>query len=522
MARRRPIQKATAKMTTLPAPVGGWNARDPVPEMKPTDAISMDNWLIDQFGDFRTRGGSLNFATNFTSAVETLMSYSPPSGISKLFASAGGNIYDITGGGTIGSAVVTGLVNSRLEYTNITTLGGSYLVVGNGAATPRVYNGTWASFTTTTGTAPITTFTSPTVMVSRLWWIENDSLNAWYGETASISGTLSKFPMGAVFTLGGELVAQAAWTRDGGSGPEDYTVFVSSRGEVLVYSGSDPTSATAWQKVGVFKIANPIGRRCVMKAGADLAILTTQGVVLLGQVLDSNVSGQSAVAVTNKVLGAFGNAATVGSSLFGWQMAEYANQGLIFVNVPIQEGSVYEQYVLTVAKGTWARFKGLNGTCWVWHENAMYFGGVLDLTTSRAAVIAYSPYLESDNGKRIDCFVQTAFTDLGSGQNKQFLMARPLMQGPKGYTPSLALKLEYDTSPPTIQNVAPVSQDNGIPFWGVWEWDTQYWGYVRVPTAQWVTLSGIGQRASIAFSVSTDVALSFNAIDLTYQVGGAL
>lgn len=520
MARRRSTPQPTAKVAAFPAPIGGWNARDPLQVMKPSDAITLDNWYLDMSGELRTRGGYTKFATGLPAAVETLISFAPPSGITRLFAACGGGIYDISAGGVAPAASVTGLTTSRLETTTITVLGGTFLVVATGFDTPRTYNGsTWASYTTTSSVT-LTTLTSPAVMVNRLWWIQRGTLDAYYGDTAAIGGALTKFPMGALFS-GGELIAHAAWTRDGGSGPEDYTCFISSRGEVLIYSGTDPTSASTWTKVGMFRIAEPVGRKCVMKAGADLAILTTQGVVLLGQVLDSNVSGQSSIAVTNKVLSAFASAAVNGSKFHGWQMVEVPAQGLVFVNVPVTEGKTWHQYVLTANKGSWARFRDLNAPCWAVHGGTAYFGSIVDTVTGKASVMMYSPLTESDDGKKIDCFLQTGFSDFGSGLIKQFLMARANMKGPAGIAPNLAMRLDYDTTPPLVQSIT-VDAANGVPSWESWNWDVEYWGYVRIPSAHWDVVTGLGQRASLAFRVSTDVTLSFFGIDLTYQVGGIL
>jgi len=518
MARRK-ISSPTVKLHPLPAPLGGWNARDSVAAMKPTDAISLDNWFLDQMGDLRTRGGRTQHATGLGNEVATLLVYNPPADLSRLFAVAGDKIFTVTNPGGVGTAVVTGLTSSHLESCTITALGGTYLLFGNGVDAPRIYDGTtWGNYTATAAaglTLTVSKLNSPTLMVNRLWWIEKGTLTAWYGDTASIggAGTLKSFPMGAVFQEGGELVAMATWTRDGGSGPDDYTVFLSSKGEVVIYQGDNPSSVDSWAKVGVFGLAPPLGRRCFMKAGADLAVLTTSGIVLLSQVLDSNVSGQSSVAVTNKIRGAFINAARAAISAHGWQLIEYPAQGLIFVNVPAQPGVEYHQYVLTADKGTWARFKGMNGSCWALFNGSLYQGG-LD-----GKVYRYDPDMETDDGKPIEAFVQTAFSDFGTPQTKQFLMCRPLMQGPYGYAPRISLRLEYDVSPPLAQAVG--ANGDG-PTWDEWQWDLQFWGVTRVPTTEWTMLSGMGQRASIAFRVTTEVALTFNSADITYQIGGIL
>src|SRR5688572_13750123 len=94
----------------VPAPVGGWNARDGLDGMKPTDAIVLDNWYPDETV-CRVRKGFDGHVTGFGNKVETLMSWRGLSS-SKLFAAAGTAIYDATSAGAVGAAAVSGLTNA--------------------------------------------------------------------------------------------------------------------------------------------------------------------------------------------------------------------------------------------------------------------------------------------------------------------------------------------------------------------------------------------------------------------------
>src|SRR6516162_7941264 len=51
-----------------PAPLAGWNTRDPFEVMEPTDAILLDNWFPD-FQGLTSRGGSLTFAGGLDSVA---------------------------------------------------------------------------------------------------------------------------------------------------------------------------------------------------------------------------------------------------------------------------------------------------------------------------------------------------------------------------------------------------------------------------------------------------------------------
>jgi len=45
MARRQLIQRNAASVASLPAPVGGWNARDSLANMDETDAVTLENYF---------------------------------------------------------------------------------------------------------------------------------------------------------------------------------------------------------------------------------------------------------------------------------------------------------------------------------------------------------------------------------------------------------------------------------------------------------------------------------------------
>ena len=54
--RRRLIQRTQANVASLPPPVGGWNARDALANMAPTDAVTLDN-LFPGVSSVTLRGG---------------------------------------------------------------------------------------------------------------------------------------------------------------------------------------------------------------------------------------------------------------------------------------------------------------------------------------------------------------------------------------------------------------------------------------------------------------------------------
>ena len=175
-----------SRTLSVPSPVGGWNARDPLAEMASNEAVQLDNFFCTPF-DVTVRYGYSNQSTGITGSVNTLISYSPPSGALKLFAFAGANVYDASNVGVIGAPVLSGITLDRQQHVNYGTAGGNFIVSCSGSESPYVYNGTaWgpiqgAAFNTAV-TSVTSTGTTATVMMA-----------AAHGLLTGMSMTLSGF-----------------------------------------------------------------------------------------------------------------------------------------------------------------------------------------------------------------------------------------------------------------------------------------------------------------------------------------
>ena len=144
---RRP-QASSAGVASLPSPIGGWNARDSIANMAPVDAVQLEN-IFPSVSNVVLRGGYTNWATGLPGQVHTLMSYAGAAN-NEFFAFSVTGLYDVTAGGAVGAAVVSGLSNAKWEYTNISTSGGNYLMAVNGLDNALLYDGsTWSNPTIT-------------------------------------------------------------------------------------------------------------------------------------------------------------------------------------------------------------------------------------------------------------------------------------------------------------------------------------------------------------------------------------
>ena len=494
----------TGQKTTIPAPIGGWNARDAVDLMAPTDAIRLDNMFP---GDTQitVRKGYTSHATGLGNNIETLLSYDG-GGTKKMFGIAGTSIFEVTSSGAVGAAKVTGLSGAQWGGTMMATSGGPYLWIWDETGTDAPYHltgSTWAQPTLTGITD--TDVIGGMVHKRRIFVLLKDSLTMGYLAVNSIAGAVTSYDLSSLFQYGGTLVACGTWSRDGGSGADDLAVFITSNGEVAVYSGTDPDAASTWSLVGVFKIGNPVGKRCVMKVGADLVILTDAGVVPLSQVLQSGESAPTS-SVTDKISGAFRTAAANYGTTFGWDMILYPKGKYALVNVP-QETGVFHQYVVNLTTGAWCRFKNQNGYSWVVHNKELYFG--------TNGTVWKADNGDSDNGSDIDCYGKTSFNYYGSpGVNKQFTMMRPVV----GSSGSVALSIGFDVDfkdGVTTYTAASVASAGST--WDEATWDSAEWDAPSSTIQEWRSIEGIGMNAAFRLKFSTGLsAVSWHATDVIW------
>jgi hypothetical protein len=146
----------TAKTASVPSPIGGWNGRDSLALMSPTDAVQMVNWYPTPT-DVTMRKGYTKSSTGITGAVNTLMNFPTTSGY-KLFAAAGTKIWDATN--STATQVYANLNSDKLQYVNFTNTAGNFLITCNGVDPVTIYDGSnWFTVATTTTAQTISSIT---------------------------------------------------------------------------------------------------------------------------------------------------------------------------------------------------------------------------------------------------------------------------------------------------------------------------------------------------------------------------
>jgi hypothetical protein len=585
-------QQRRAVTASIPSPIGGWNARDSLGAMSPTDAVQIINWYPTP-SDILLRKGYTKHSTSLGNTVESLMNYAGPT-TQKLFAAAGTKIYNSTSSGA-GTEVFSGLTNVRFQHVNISTVGGSFLVACNGAdptmiydgtswfkvattstaqtistitrggagnltatlttasahglitgnrvtisgADPTQFNGTYVitvtgstTFTYTMASAPANdattmgtytvigitgvnsnTFINVNLFKNRLYFTQKDTMKCWYLDVDAIGGPASVLDFASVARMGGFLQAMGTWTIDAGEGVDDYAVFVTNMGEVIVYNGTDPDSALTWALKGVWQVGQTYSRRCFFKWSGDLLLLTQDGLLPLASALQSSRLDPR-VALTDKIFYAVSQAADLYSTNFGWQINYYAKQNMLILNIPVDGGT--EQYVMHSITKSWARFTAIESKCWEIHNDDIYFG-----STNYVGKFWDD---NADDGKNINASVEQAYNYFDArGTQKRFTMVRPTLLTDNG-VPAIqcAVNVDFQTTNETgTLSFNPASLS--VAKWDIAKWDENNWGGKLIINNDWQSVTGIGYCAGLQLTAASQgIEVHWASTDFVMETGGVI
>lgn len=438
-------------------------------------------------------------------------------------------------------------ITSITHVTNVATLTTSAphgLITGNQVtitgATPTAYNGTYvitvtgtSTFTYTMASSPATNATSVgaysvalyitgvssndlvsvNLFKHRLYYTQKNSMKVWYLPTDSIGGAALALDFGGIARMGGYIQAMGTWTIDAGQGADDYAVFVTNNGEVIVYNGTDPSDPTQWALKGVWQLGQTFNRRCFYKWAGDLLLLTQDGLVPLASALQSSRLDPR-VNLTDKIFYAISQAVSQYSGNFGWQIMYFASPNMLLVNVPTSTGT--QQFVMHTISKAWAQFTGINATCFELHNEMLYFGG--DGFVGQY----WNGY--SDNGSNINASVQQAYSYFDSpGQLKRFTLVRPTFQTDNG-APSVLCGINVDFD---YQNqlgaVAFNPSGTNLGSWDNAIWDNSTWGGNLSINRFWQGVTGLGFAAGINMSIASQgIDVHWVATDFVMEKGGVL
>jgi hypothetical protein len=497
----------------LRAPTKGWVSNTSIAAGLKDAALVLDNWFPTRTG-ISVRGGIQEFFdSEVASAITSLWTYKV-SGVSKLFAANSASVFDIS---STPNEEVTGQTGGYYSTQQMETGGGNYQYIVNGEDNPLLYDG--STFTEITGvsTPAITGVTTSTLShvwayKNRLYFVQGGTMVAWYLGIDSVGGAALDHTLRGVFQKGGSLLFGATWSVDAGAGIDDYCVFISDRGEIAVYSGDDP-GADNWSLVGRFELGGtPLGKNGTMRAGGDLLIATTDGLVAISAALQKDEVALSLAAASLAIEPDWRNEANARISL-PWEVEKWPEKNLAIVTNPVVDGTTAAQcFVVNLETGAWSRYTGWDARSLALHNGTMYFG-----TTDGRVMVADSQ--ANDDGAIYVAQVAWHFNDLRApGRYKTAMQARATFRAAKPFVPKLSCSVDYaqmfPSPPSSVSNFSVDEWDAGL-------WDEALWDGAASATTtstRWVSVVGAGESHAPQVQITCGTTPKPDAELVTYHL----
>jgi hypothetical protein len=511
----------------------GVNIFNSLADMDRTDSIYSYNMIPSEYGN-RTRRGFKEWNTTLggaTDAVRTLIPFEGESSSDdKLFAATVLGLYDITS--TAASPTIDTSFGTQSGqagygvYEAYNNDGGDHFLFyadrENGLYEYDPSGGGWAASTDITGVTE-TNLVFVTEHKNRLWFVEDDTADAWYLALGTKGGAATKFSLGNKFKRGGSLRGIYKWSVDGGDGIDDLLVFVSSAGEVAVYQGTDPSAAATWQSRGVWFIGKvPESNKIAENIGGDLHLLSVYGLIsmqdLVGGVAVAKATGQNTVA--RRITRAIRNDMVGKQDDEQWDIIQLPSEGSVIILRPYDTDTTPLQYVFNFTAAGWGYWRDIPMNCCVEWKGVVYIGddaGTVHIMQNSLDNVAR----DGTGGDPIEFSILTAYSDLDApGLNKRVHFVRPRFFSENGVQPAYGTKILYDYD--INESAIPVfGEGESGSLWDSGLWDDAVWGGDSVSVSRMIGTAGMGQVVALAVRGEVSDRTTFLDASMYAEVGGA-
>jgi hypothetical protein len=540
MQRRRRGQQQKNGAVHLDPPFGGINASTPMAQIPPQDCIYSYNLFPSRYG-MRCRPGYAKWCppVPLGNGIKTIIPCNASlrgGSQDRLFAVTNDGVYEIT---TAQAAPI-----KRYDFTNkgvdagwcswhnfTNTAGAQYILICdilNGYFTYDVTANTFAVGNVNTTPASVTAADMAFVAIwkNRVWLIARDSTRAYYMATVgTISGAMTAFDFGAKFKYGGFLKGIYNWTSDGGAGIDDHLVAVSSQGDVVVYTGWDPTTASgegAFQLRGVWYLGNtPRGRRFVLEEGGDLLMLTAEGVLSLSQLTSGlAVEDERVFYKTQKINTLLRASFRQRENEFGYELTTISRYSMVMLSTPKLVGERNIQWMYSYDTKGWFLARDLPiYTIENWGTR-VFFGdtenNIWELIGTRDAV----KYDVSTSGTPVEFSLLTSYQGYNAPANlKRVHILRPYWIG--AAIPQFGIEARFDFQIDESGTTPPFIPDAGS-LWDLSTWDSATWGGGYSVQQLPYGAVGVGRYVAVVMRGTSSGDAAFMGVDVILDQGGML
>ena len=353
------------------------------------------------------------------------------------------------------------------------------------------------------------------VYKQRLFFIQKESLDAWYLPVDQVGGEVERLPLGGVFEKGGSLVFGATWSNDSGNagGLSEQCIFVTDQGEVAVFQGLSPDSAATWSKVGVYQVGIPLGPQAWIRDGGDLIIATSIGYVRMTEAIRREAAALGPFSVSYPIETEWNRAVELRSD--PWHCAIWAAKQMAVVSPPTQNNEPPAMFLANIRTGAWCRRTGWGGTCLLVFNERLFFG------TENGEVVEAN-VTGTDDGEAYTGSCVPLFEYLDAPASlKVSEMIMPMGMSPVNVRVQATMLADFNQTLPSQPPASPVS---GGSEWGNANWNEFTWGDGRglKPRRQWGAATGYGYYLAPCIQVTSGsvVPLDYELIstEITYRV----
>lgn len=530
---KAPYKQRVAEIFELSAPVGGIDDTSSIAGMSSSYAVDMVNYFPEA-GALKVRFGYQEHVTGMTAPGKTIMTFNKMDGTTELFCCTDDGIYDITSA-SITPSVVKVITEGKMSWTTFSNIAGQWLICCNGVDPAIVYNGTtWTNFAnvavpanpgeiTTGGVAP-----ADILYVhqhkNRIWFIEKDTMSLWYWPLNAVSGATTEFPLGGIFTKGGNLSSIFSWTLDSGVGVDDIFVIQSDKGELAGYNGADPDTAGEWIMTARYFVGSPLGSRSHVAVNGDVLILTEFGVVPLTQLVSGQYQiGSSLSTASGRISKTLNNLIRDRRDTLNWEIINSPVFQYVVLNIAASGTADAVQFVMNSLTGAWTTFD-LPAITFAEYGSNLYFTDSSNRVLKYGSVFYDEMLLDGTGGETILAGFQQAYSYFDRATvNKHYKFVRPVFE--TTYTTVYTLGLAVDFQASEINSIAEPSASTPVVIVGAWDeaqWDEFSWALPFATAHDWNGVAVIGYSCSLIIRSRTSVETRYIAAHCAFESGSMI
>lgn len=365
-------------------------------------------------------------------------------------------------------------------------------------------------------------FAFVTIWKNRVWYIERDTSRAWYGEVNAFLGTFASFDFGLKLQHGGPLAGLYNWSYDGGSGMDTRLVAISAAGDVAIYGGTDPTSASTFGLVGCWYVGGvPSGRRLATDYGGDILINSVLGTLSLSKLVVGDPLVDRTQYATFKIGNLFSFLANTYRTLPGWALHIHPEDNILLILVPQGAGQPTLQLAYSFATKGWSQYRDLPMV------SAAAWNGTLFFGTSDGRICRHTGYVDnvllSDPSSflPVNWSVLSRYENLGNANQKRVTMLIPTIIS-ETPSPSYSIQAKYNFDLTEAPLPSFMAQGTDLAVWDGAIWDQSLWAGDSVASQPLTGAFGLGRDVAVAVRGAAISRTVLVDVKVMFEQGGML